>query len=54
MTISTAQETHSWIIRNKFTGEIIMETFDRRKIEALNTSKYEAIPIGQYLGSLNR
>jgi len=44
----------SWVIRNKETGEIIMETFDRKKVDALNTQKYEAVPIQEHLGSLSR
>ena len=43
----------SWVIRNKETREVLFETFDRRKVEALNTKKYEAVPILEYLASLN-
>lgn len=44
----------SWVIRNKVTGEVVMETFDRAKVDALNTAKYEAVPIREYLASLNK
>lgn len=44
----------SWIIREKVTAKVLFETFDRKKVDALNTSKYEAVPIGEYLASLNR
>lgn len=44
----------SWIIRNRLTGEVIMETFDRKKVDTLNTKKYEAVPILDYLVSLNK
>lgn len=44
----------SWVIKNKDTGEIVMETFDRAKVDALNTSKYEAVPILEHLQSLNK
>lgn len=47
-------QTTSWVIRNKETREVIMETFDKRKVDALNTTKYEAVPILEYLVSLNR
>jgi len=47
-------KTASWVIRNKETGEILFETFDERKVKALNTLKYEAVPIHQYLASLNK
>jgi hypothetical protein len=43
----------SWVIRNKATGEVLFETFDKNVVNALNTTKYEAVPIDQYLGSLN-
>lgn len=44
----------SWVIRNKETGELLFETFDRKKVDALNTEKYEAVPILEYLQSLNK
>lgn len=50
---SSLNRTASWIIRNKETGEVIMETFDKAKVDALNTAKYEAVPIGDYLGEIN-
>jgi len=43
----------SWVIREIATKSVIAETFDKRKVDALNVAKYEAIPIGQYLASLN-
>ncbi|MDF3073480.1 MAG: Bcep22 5, partial [Alphaproteobacteria bacterium] len=43
----------SWIIREKGTGKVIAETFDQRKVDALNTAKYEAVPAAQHLGELN-
>lgn len=43
----------SWVIRNKATGEVVMETFDRAKVDALNTEKYEAVPIAQHLREVN-
>lgn len=47
-------QTASWVIREKATGNVIMETYDRAKVDALNTKKYEAVPILEYLASLNR
>jgi hypothetical protein len=44
----------SWVVREKTTGTVLFETFDRKKVDALNTARYEAVPIGQYLASLNR
>jgi hypothetical protein len=48
------EKVSSWVIRERATGEVVMETFDRKKIEALNAEKYEAIPIGDYLAALNK
>jgi hypothetical protein len=44
----------SWILRNKTTKEVICETFDPRKVAALNTAKYDAVPILAYLQEINR
>ena len=44
----------SWVIREKATGRVLVETFDKKKVDALNTAKYEAVPILEYLGSLNK
>lgn len=43
----------SWVIREKGTGNVVMETFDRKKVDALNTAKYEAVPILEHLQSIN-
>lgn len=43
----------SWVIREKEGGKVIMETFDKKKVDALNTEKYEAIPAYEYLTQLN-
>lgn len=47
-------KTASWIIRDKSTGAVLFETFDARIPQALNTAKYEAVPILEYLVSLNQ
>ncbi len=46
-------KTASWVIREKETGKVVMETFDPAKVQALNKVKYEAVPILEYLQSLN-
>jgi hypothetical protein len=46
--------TASWVIRNKATGEVIMETFDKKKVDALNAEKYEAVPVAEHLSSLSK
>lgn len=47
-------KTASWVIRNKATGEVLFETFDSRKVAALNRERYEAVPILDYLVELNQ
>lgn len=50
---NSLSRTASWVIRNKQTGEVIMETFDKKKVDALNTDKFEAVPIQQHLAEVN-
>ncbi len=45
--------TSSWVIREKATGKVILETFDKAKVDALNTEKYEAVPIVEHLSGLS-
>ena len=45
--------TASWVIREKSTGRVIAETFNLDLVDALNTVRYEAVPIKDYLVSLN-
>lgn len=47
-------KTTSWVIRNKETKEVICEIYDKRKIDALNRAKYEAIPIIEHLIQFNQ
>lgn len=50
---SRGNKSASWVIRNKETGEVVMETFDEKKVLALNTAKYEAVAARDYLEQLN-
>ena len=43
----------SWVIRERATGRVLFETFNARLVAALNTARYEAVPILAYLGSIN-
>lgn len=43
----------SWVVREKTSKKVIFETFNQKIVDALNTEKYEAIPIREYLESLN-
>lgn len=47
-------KTTSWVIVNKETGAALFETFDALKVAALNTDKYKAVPILEWLQHLNR
>ncbi|WP_205804218.1 hypothetical protein [Burkholderia sp. Ac-20365] len=47
-------KTASWVIREKCTGNVLFETWDEQKVARLNTSRYEAVPILDYLTGLNR
>lgn len=49
----TKAKPSSWIIRDKATGKAVMETTDQKKVDALNTKKYEAVPASQHLAELN-
>lgn len=46
-------KTASWVVVSKETGEAVLETFDPRIQDVLNTEKYDAVPILDYLASLN-
>lgn len=46
--------TASWVIRNKRTKEVLLETFDTKLVQALNTAIYEAVPILDYLQEIAR
>ncbi len=48
-----SKKSSSWVIRNKDTGEVLFETFNPAIPEKLNTAKYEAVPIRDYLVGLN-
>ncbi|MBB4286201.1 hypothetical protein [Roseospira goensis] len=50
VTGASLDRTASWVIRDRRTGDAILETFDRRAVEALNTDRYEAVPIQDHLG----
>lgn len=47
-------KTASWVIVNLETGASVFETFDPAKVAALNTAKYKAVPILEWLQHLNR
>lgn len=44
----------SWVIVDKVTDEAVLETFSDKIAKAINTEKYNVVPILEYLQSLNR
>ena len=44
----------SWVIIDLLTDKAVLETFDIRVASAINTEKYKAVPILEYLQNLNR
>ena len=46
-------ESPSWVIRNRETGEAVLETFNPRTVDRINTEKYEAVPTLQHLQEIN-
>jgi hypothetical protein len=51
---TSSSKPASWVIVEKATGKAVLETFNPKVVANLNTAKYKAVPIGEYLGSLNR
>ncbi len=45
--------TTSWVVVSKSTGKAILETFNKGTADAVNREKYDVVPIGKYLASLN-
>jgi hypothetical protein len=45
--------TTSWVIIHIATGGVLFETFDKKTADIINTDKYKAVPIREYLSSLN-
>lgn len=52
--MTSLSRTASWVIRNRETKQVFFETFNPKMVAVLNKEKYEAIPILEYLQSLNR
>ena len=47
-------KTASWVIVDKQSGKALFETFNQTIANAINQSKYQAIPILEYLQNLNK
>lgn len=46
-------KTASWVIVEIATGRPVLETFNRKTADAINTDKYRAVPIIEWLASLH-
>jgi hypothetical protein len=51
--VTSLEKDSSWIIRNKETGEVIQETFQKSVADKVNKDKYEAVPALQHLQEMN-
>lgn len=47
-------KTASWVIKRRADGAVMFETYSEATARAINTEKYEAVPILEYLQSLNQ
>jgi hypothetical protein len=47
-------KTASWIIVNLATNQAVFETFNENTAKAINTKLYRAVPILEWLVSLNK
>lgn len=50
---NSPSQTASWVIREKTSKAVLFETFHKMIVDRLNTAKYEAAPILQYLQEFN-
>lgn len=46
-------KTASWVIVRKSTGAAVFETFNAKVAAAINQAEYRAVPILEYLQTLN-
>lgn len=44
----------SWVICRKSDGKAVVEVWNKSTADAINTEKYKAVPILEYLQSLNK
>jgi hypothetical protein len=53
MPLESLKRDHSWVIVAKADRKPMFETYSETLVRRLNTEKYEAIGIREYLASLN-
>jgi len=52
--MSSLNNTASWVIVEVATDKATLETFSQKVAGAINTNKYRAVPILQYLQQFNQ
>lgn len=52
--MSTLETTHSWVIVSLATGKAVLETYSEKLARAVNTHKYKAVPVYEWLASINQ
>ncbi|HEX4843210.1 MAG TPA: LPD38 domain-containing protein [Limnobacter sp.] len=50
----TGKKPGSWVIVDKSTGQAVVEMFDASNVAKVNTDRFDIVPAGQYLASLNQ
>jgi hypothetical protein len=58
MKITSAQQyglrdTASWVVVEIKTNQSVFETYSKQMVNNLNTKKFKAVPVQEWLGSLN-
>lgn len=51
---TTGPRPASWVICDRATGAAVLETYSPRLVACINTAKYRAVPVLEYLQALNR
>lgn len=52
--MSSLETTASWVIVSFATGQAVLETYSEAVAQAINTDKYKAVPIYDWLASINQ
>ena len=51
--MTSLSSTASWVIVNKLTNQAVIEMYDFNLVKKINTMKYKAVPILEYLQTFN-
>lgn len=52
--MTSLNRTSSWVICERDTGRAVYETYSSELVERINRERYIAVPVLEYLQSLNR